>query len=52
MKRIVNYIILAHKPLQRIDYDMSKYDWDVIAGQVGQVYASIGELFRHEDRRF
>lgn len=36
---------IARRPLQRFDYDMSKYDWDVIAGQVGQVYASTGEHF-------
>jgi glycosyltransferase involved in cell wall biosynthesis len=29
------------KPLQRIDYDMSKYDWDVIAGQVSEIYQSM-----------
>jgi hypothetical protein len=27
--------------LQRIDYDMSKYDWDVIAGQVADIYQSM-----------
>ncbi len=26
------------RPLQHIDYDMSKYDWDKIAGQVAGVY--------------
>ena len=26
------------KPLQRIDYDMSKYDWDRIASQVEEIY--------------
>lgn len=29
---------IADKPLQRIDYDMSKYDWDVIAQQVAAIY--------------
>jgi glycosyltransferase involved in cell wall biosynthesis len=29
---------IATKPLQRIDYDMSKYDWDVIAQQVAAIY--------------
>lgn len=29
---------ILSKPLQRIDYDMSKYDWDVIAKQVADIY--------------
>ena len=29
------------KPLQRIDYDMSKYNWDVIAQQVCEIYESM-----------
>ena len=29
---------IISKPLQRIDYDMSKYDWDVIARQVDSIY--------------
>ena len=29
------------KPLQRIDYDMSKYNWDVIAHQVAEIYESM-----------
>ena len=29
---------IVSKPLQRIDYDMSKYDWDVIARQVDDIY--------------
>ena len=29
------------KPLRRIDYDMSKYDWDVIAQQVDDIYQSM-----------
>lgn len=32
---------LINSPLQRIDYDMSKYDWDEIAGQVAQIYDSL-----------
>ena len=32
---------IVNKPLQRIDYDMSKYDWDVIAGQVAEIYQSM-----------
>ena len=29
---------IACKPLQRINYDMRKYDWDVIASQVESIY--------------
>lgn len=29
------------QPLQRIDYDMSKYNWDNIAGQVESIYNSL-----------
>ena len=25
-------------PLEHIDYDMSKYDWDQIADEVGDIY--------------
>jgi len=32
---------ICQKPLQHVDYDMSKYDWDVIAKQVAEVYESI-----------
>ena len=32
---------LVREPLRRVDYDLSKYDWDVIAGQVAQVYAGL-----------
>lgn len=32
--------IVTH-PLQRIDYDMSKYNWDVIADQVSEIYQSL-----------
>lgn len=32
---------LLAAPLQRVDYDMSKYDWDRIAKQVMEVYASL-----------
>ncbi len=33
--------IISHQPLQRIGYDMSKYDWDRIAGQVCDIYNSL-----------
>lgn len=29
---------ICNKPLQRIKYDMGKYDWDIIAQQVAEVY--------------
>lgn len=29
------------KPLQRIEYDMTKYNWDTIAGQVEEIYQSM-----------
>ena len=29
---------IAMQPIWRIDYDMSKYDWDVIANQVADIY--------------
>ena len=29
---------IVSQPLQRISYDMSKYDWNVIAGQVAEIY--------------
>lgn len=32
---------IISQPLQRIDYDMSKYDWDTIAGQVSDIYNSL-----------
>jgi len=32
---------IVSRPLQRIDYDMSKYDWDVIAGQVADIYKTM-----------
>ena len=31
------------RPLQRIDYDMSKYNWDVIAQQVAEIYKDFGQ---------
>ena len=34
---------IISKPLQRIDYDMSKYDWDVIARQVDSIYRGMME---------
>ena len=33
--------VIANKPLQRIDYDMSKYNWVVISGQVAEIYQSM-----------
>lgn len=32
---------IVNQPLQRIDYDMSKYDWDHIAEQVNSIYKEI-----------
>ena len=32
---------IINQPLQRIDYDMSQYDWDRIAGQVSAIYNSL-----------
>ncbi len=32
---------ICSQPLQRIEYDMSKYNWDVIARQVNDVYMSL-----------
>ena len=32
---------IIEQPLQHIDYDMSKYDWDKIADEVGDVYKSL-----------
>ena len=32
---------IISKPLQRIDYDMDKYDWDAIAQQVDNIYRSL-----------
>jgi glycosyltransferase involved in cell wall biosynthesis len=32
---------IVSKPLQRIDYDMAKYNWDTIAGQVDDIYKSM-----------
>ncbi len=32
---------IISQPLQRIGYDMSKYDWDRIAGQVSDIYNSL-----------
>ena len=33
--------VIVNQPLQRIDYDMSKYDWDKIADQVSYIYQSL-----------
>lgn len=32
---------IASQPLRRIDYDMNKYDWDSIAGQVSGIYRTL-----------
>lgn len=32
---------VIQRPLQRVDYDMSKYNWDMIAKQVCEVYDSL-----------
>ena len=32
---------IADLPLQRIEYDMSKYNWDVISQQVADIYHSL-----------
>ena len=32
---------IVKQPLQRIEHDMSKYDWDVIAEQVSGIYQSL-----------
>jgi len=32
---------IVNQPLQRIDYDMSKYDWDIIAEQVMDIYKTL-----------
>lgn len=32
---------IISKPLQRIDYEMDKYDWDAIAQQVDNIYRSL-----------
>ena len=32
---------IINKPLQRMDYDMSKYDWEKIADQVAEIYDNI-----------
>lgn len=32
---------ITNKPLQRIGYDMSKYNWDVIANQTAEIYTSL-----------
>ena len=28
-------------PLQHVDYDMSKYDWERIANEVGEIYQGL-----------
>ena len=34
---------IIEQPLQHIDYDMSKYDWEKIADEVANVYQSLGK---------
>jgi hypothetical protein len=34
-------LIIASQPLHRIDYDMGKYNWDIIADQVAGIYQSM-----------
>ena len=33
--------VIANQPLQRIEYDMSKYNWDTISQQVANIYQSM-----------
>ena len=33
--------VLCDAPVERIDYDMAKYDWDQIAKEVSDVYRSL-----------
>ena len=37
---------IIETPLQHVDYDMSKYDWDKIADEVGEVYQGLKATFR------
>ena len=32
---------IVKQPLQRINYDMTKYNWDTIAGQVEEIYKTL-----------
>lgn len=32
---------IVSKPLQQIEYDMTKYNWDTIAGQVEEIYKNL-----------
>ena len=34
---------VIEQPLQHIDYDMSKYDWEKIADQVADVYLRLSK---------
>lgn len=36
-------VAIVNQPLQRVDYDMSRYNWDEIAKQVSEVYEAIGK---------
>ena len=33
---------VMERPLQHVDYDMRKYDWEKIADQVAEVYTQLG----------
>ena len=33
--------VICNRPLERIKYDMGKYDWDRIAKQVSKIYDSL-----------
>lgn len=33
--------VIANQPLQRIEYDMTKYNWDTISQQVANIYQSM-----------
>lgn len=33
--------IICNKPFERCNYDMSKYDWDRISAQIGEIYDSL-----------
>lgn len=33
--------MICNKPFERCNYDMSKYDWDRISAQIGEIYDSL-----------
>lgn len=39
---------IIEAPLQHVDYDMSKYDWDQIADEVGGVYQGLKKLWLYQ----